>query len=232
MLFSESGGITYHMRALRHKDTLWLSYRTEVADFLNNWQTKSSTLLLIGPSAGYSLPTEFLRRFDEIFAVDPDRLAPYFFKKNHRKLNVHWRQQDYFKDKKKQFNLEGLQDLLSEYKDSAVLFCNMWGQFPLIYPDFRIIAESKDLSQLLAGREWASYHDKLSAPMVPTGDIKELDGSKEPASNEKLAGYYAKYPMGPLSEHATERLFQAGEFNYFWWQVRPGFFHIIEAVHN
>ena len=72
---SRSGGIPYHLKALRFKNSHWGSHEDGVRRFLDSWNPKSRHLLLIGPSGGYSLPRGWLDRFETVSAFDPDLLA-------------------------------------------------------------------------------------------------------------------------------------------------------------
>lgn len=63
---SPSGGLTYHLRALRWRRRLWAPFRAQVAAWLAAWQPPCSELLLLGPSAGYTLDPAFLSRFAAI----------------------------------------------------------------------------------------------------------------------------------------------------------------------
>lgn len=78
---SPSGGLTYHLRALRWRRRLWTPFRAQVAAWLAAWQPPCSELLLLGPSAGYTLDPAFLSRFAAIHAVEPDPLAHWLLRR-------------------------------------------------------------------------------------------------------------------------------------------------------
>ncbi|NDG85242.1 MAG: hypothetical protein EBX52_09445, partial [Proteobacteria bacterium] len=73
MIFS--GGVFYHLRALRYRKAYWDQHHNGVRKFLEEWNPASKKLLLVGPSAGYSLPSDWLARFDSIEAFEPDPVA-------------------------------------------------------------------------------------------------------------------------------------------------------------
>src|SRR5262245_55213637 len=79
MLITPTGGLIYHARALRFSAKRWAPFRREVATWLEGWQPRERALLLVGPSGGYSLSEEFLRRFETVSAIDPDPLSRYIF---------------------------------------------------------------------------------------------------------------------------------------------------------
>ena len=74
-LLAPSGGLVYHLRALRHRHGLWAPFQRVVADWLAGWQPGRRELVIVGPSAGYALPAGFLRRFERVTALEPDPLA-------------------------------------------------------------------------------------------------------------------------------------------------------------
>ena len=52
---SPSGGLVYHLRALRHRHG-WQPYADRLAGWLQAWSPPCRSLVLIGPSAGWTLP--------------------------------------------------------------------------------------------------------------------------------------------------------------------------------
>ncbi len=67
-LLSPTGGLVYHLRALRHRRGLWAPFHRAVANWLAGWQP-GRELVIVGPSAGYALPAGFLMRFERVTAL-------------------------------------------------------------------------------------------------------------------------------------------------------------------
>ncbi len=69
-----AGGLVYHLRALRHRP-LWRAYSDRLAGWLQAWNPPCRELVLIGPSAGWTLPAAFLAGFGQVHVLEPDPLA-------------------------------------------------------------------------------------------------------------------------------------------------------------
>ena len=79
-LLDPSGGLTYQLRALRYRRSLWAGFHAAVAGWLSDWQPDGSTLVIVGPNAGHALPPGFLERFEQVVALDlenPARMADF-----------------------------------------------------------------------------------------------------------------------------------------------------------
>jgi hypothetical protein len=94
-LFRPSGGLLYHLRALRSR-ARWRGFANDLERWLFAWRKPGGKLILIGPSAGYTLSTEWLRGFKEIHAYDIDPLAAWFFSLRHPGVDAEFHQQDLF----------------------------------------------------------------------------------------------------------------------------------------
>ena len=164
-----SGGLRWHGRALLRHKTLWAPFRAALATFLERWQPSTRSLILVGPSAGWCLPDAFLRRFDRIVAVDPDRWAGFLFRRLHPAARVaDWIAGDFFAE---------AQDILAREPDAAVLFCNVLGQLRFAGLDEAVIAARlAALPALLEGHPWASFHEILSGETEVTPRALPLAG--------------------------------------------------------
>jgi len=135
-LFSPSGGLLYHWKAYRFQDSLWRPFQIEINSWLvHRWNPHSKSIVLIGPSAGYQLSEEFLKRFEKIIVYEPDLFALYLLKNKFKKNNLKYKffaQKIHFVNSSK-LSKECLVDLVKQYPDSCFLFCNLLGQLPLIY---------------------------------------------------------------------------------------------------
>ena len=66
-LFNPTGGLVYHWRALRYRNSLWAPFRQAISRHLDAWDPPEKELVVLGPSAGYTLPPDFLERFDRLW---------------------------------------------------------------------------------------------------------------------------------------------------------------------
>jgi len=119
-----SGGLQWHFRAWRSR-TLWSPSCGQLAAWLAQLQPKSKQLILLGPSAGWMLPSAWLQRFDYIHAIDLDPLAPWLFARRHgaalQAAGVRWQYQS-------ADALTELPRLLQTYPHACVFFDNLLGQ--------------------------------------------------------------------------------------------------------
>ncbi len=159
-LVRPSGGLYYHGKALlnRHR---WRPFQDEVRSFLEGWPCpKDKNLILIGPSAGYTLPSEWLKKFDKVWAFDLDPLAEVLFRWRHKHPNVEFHRVNLFwRDGK--LSLTPLNEILLLKPTANLLFCNVLGQvlFEGRAGEEEWLGFLRGLRQRLRGRNWASYHD-------------------------------------------------------------------------
>lgn len=167
MIFRPSGGVLYHWRAWRRR-AHWQPFVNDLEKWLTQWNAahltksvqKNSELILIGPSAGYTLPHPWLKRFSKITAYDLDPLAPLLFRRVHPGVTVMFKRKDAFwKDGR--LSIEPLQKLLTAHPHAAILFSNVLGQLLLegTADETQWLKFLGTLREALNGRAWASYHD-------------------------------------------------------------------------
>lgn len=225
-LMNPAGGLYYHARAWRYR-RLWQPFREEVAAWLGTWNPTSRKLLLIGPSAGYVLPTSWLAEFDEIVAVDIDSLAPLFFAQQHHLSNVRWLNEDILPMATAGPGLGKINRLLAEHRDYAVLFTNVLGQVECFAKTTAQADKVEDfmgrLRILLASREWASFHDRLSGECVPEVEDVTGDHSHDYALATRV------YRRSGFATHRTERLGDGLKCHLMTWQRVPGYWHVVEG---
>jgi hypothetical protein len=227
-LLTPSGGLEWHMRALRRRHRLWAGFRDELGGWLATWRPETSELLLLGASAGWCLPDGFLTRFGRIDAVDLDPLVPPLFRALHggalraAGTTVGFGRAD---------ALDRLEDLLGRHPGHAVLFANLLGQRRFHRPNTDADATAAELAALgarLAGRRWASFHERLS------GHVRDLDrapgpfacaGRLDPAALAHRVGAAGEWldhlTTGVLPDAVARRIMP--------WPLRPGRVHWIEA---
>jgi hypothetical protein len=186
-VFNAAGGLSYHWLALRYQKKLWRPFHSELAKLLKTWEPKSGDLVLVGPSAGYSLPTDFLRRFTKVLVNDVDPVARSLFRLNHfLAKHLQFDPEDHFQLEKIRADYgnktmvpedaiqiektidESLGKFFSVHKNCAFLFCNILGQIPILLrghlEESGIEMVMKAIAQALRRHEveWASYHDVYS----------------------------------------------------------------------
>lgn len=224
-LFLPSGGLIWHARAWRFGRD-WQNYRQALAGWLRHWRHGRRDILLLGPSAGWCLNGEFLRRHRSIVAVDIDPLAPFLFRLRHgaglrrSRISMHWHALDVFSH---------LEALLQRYPSHAILFCNLLGQH--IVHSRNADHTSATLGLLrhqLRGRAWASFHDCLSKSWSPAEDwplALELPHKTTLLDIADRAGV-----AGQWQEHLTTEVLPGHLPRcYFPWRITPDRMHIIEA---
>lgn len=235
-LTGPSGGLAYHTRALRHAEDLWAPFRTAVGCWLRDWAPAASTLILIGPSAGYCLDTAFLARFARLVALDPDPLAPRFFRRRHANAlstgtELQWIAHDHFSTG----DHVGLSALITAHAEAAVLLCNFLGQLHLVLPrektDTLLAHWRESLPRLLADHPWASFHDRVSGALPL--DFKQPMQLPARLDDEALLDRFYASREGKLVDHHTNGFFTAQQpHSYLHWQLSPRRWHLIEAVCN
>lgn len=221
----------YHLRALRYRDTLWKSHLEGVDRFVRSWSCPPN-LVLIGPSAGYSLPLDWLARFDSLTVVEPGWFARRAFAAKLLPLNTPVRHIG----EPVAFEKPGFLERMGiDVATSGVLFCNVLGQMPV-----RSEAALRDsLRKTLTGVSWASYHDRFSASEVlwsyPDGEVSARLPTAELIREEPPAkGLFRRRPATrEVQEHlASDALsgLAPRRVRYWDWQITPKQVHLIEGM--
>ncbi len=216
MLFHPSGGLVYHWRAWRHGRTGWGAYTETVAGWLDDWQPTPRHLVLVGPSAGYSLTPAFLARFDTVTALEPDPLARFLLARRFAGNTIAF--------------APGLADfghLPRHFPGAAYLFCNLLGQ--TIDLTTRPGWQSS-LEQAMAGQAWASYHDLLSTSVPPSTLARCHTPPDTPL--EVIAGHYWSEQSLAAVDHGTHGLRPDLPRQHVIWPLQPGQYHLVEWLHE
>lgn len=196
--------------------------------WLNEWQIPLlDGLILIGPSAGYTLPTRWLKTFPEIQAFDFDPLCSVLFRRQHGRLPITFHRENVFWLDGK-LSVKPLQQILKTYSLMPVLFCNVLGQVLL---EGQATPEEWEsfLAQLrcvLSMRQWASYHDLYSIEPLPLkAHAVVLEGELEITLKD-----VATEPL-TLVDHALKGGWSTGlSKKLFYWSLTPSSVHLIEGV--
>jgi len=218
-----TGGLFWHLRALVARHMLWAPFRAQLEAWLFGWSPPARILLLVGPSAGWCLPDNFLTRFDHLHAVDIDPAAESLFRLLHggalrrAGADLSWSRMDFFADPA---------GVLAAHPEAAVLFCNVAGQRCVQVRDpLAVEAEMAALQGLLRGRDWASFHDLLSARTVASPPARSLPGHV--GAHELLASLGLG---GEWFDHLTGRLLPSDAARRILpWRFKRGRLHLIEA---
>lgn len=235
-LFNPAGGVSYHLRAARHRNTLWHPFREGLQAWLTSWQPSERHLVLVGPSAGYSLPTAWLARFECLTVLEPDPLARWLLARRldadaaTRSLKCAFVSDDHLIGVPTR-----LADLMGQL-DAAILFCNVLGQLGHLLPnatDVQVRAIKNGVNAAIEGRSFASYHDRVSGPAVPTLTAAGRHVERRLDDAELAAFYPAGAVPVTLFDHGSDGIFDGSlPHSYLAWELTPKYFHLIEAVHQ
>ena len=228
-----TGGPAWHWQAWR-SEKAW----APTVDALETWllaQTSaqtSSTLLLIGASAGWMMPPAWLQQFKDIHTFDIDPLAGYLF---------HWRHGKRLKSHgvnltcHTQNALVDLPTLLKAYPQACVFFDNVLGQLRFNSSNIQLVEKNiARCVQTLKGREWGSVHDRMSGPTTETILLSdELPiRSTQQTDQQWLTQLKAQ---SPWLDHLTHSVFpnqrdgQVTSVENFAWNFSPSYRHWLQA---
>lgn len=233
---SPSGGLLYHLRALRYGSELWQPFRSALAAWLATRLPWRGELILVGPSAGHCLPLVELGRFERLLVLEPDPLARLWLARRLPSVRVDVEPRDLLLGPLLS-GRPGLDALLERRPSAAVLFCNVLGQLHFGLSDEQQASLERAfvtrVLPLLESRSWASFHDRWSLERgVDETQPAWLDFERYPADRELAEAWFgARGPALSLLEHATGKLFPAGlPRRYFSWQLTPTALHVVEGV--
>jgi hypothetical protein len=239
MIISESGGIIYHIKALKHHDSVWKPYKKRLESWLlETWNPPSDQpLILIGPSAGWCLTQKFLDRFENVTAYDIDPLALFLLKKRFKHAIIRTCRQDAL-DIHANPAAEALRVILRETpQNPSILFCNLWGQVFLDEKSESMLPRwRRELESILNGKNWASFYDRVSGEVSPHVTIGNEHSSKSLTNQELIDRFYGS-PNEPratteLLDHSTGGFFTDLPRLHLHWELQPGRHHLIEAIHS
>ncbi len=201
--------------------------------------------VLVGPSAGYTFPDAFLRRFTALTVLEPDPIAGYLLMRRLRLLGIGELRLE-SRDLLIAPLLEsraGLAELLEADPEACLIFGNVLGQTRCLreaaeFERFKSAFRER-ITPLLESRSWLSFHDRLSGTLAPSfrapflmperlddhGVLRELYGQAQ-------AGALGA-PGAPqeLFDHQSDGFFPANAPHaYFSWQIDDERHHLIEGT--
>jgi hypothetical protein len=233
-----AGGLRYHVRAWASGER-WDGFRASLASWLAELELGSSRALLVGPSAGYTFPDAFLRRFSDVTVLEPDPIAGFLLTRRLRRLGI------------PELKLEprdqlisplidggpGLIELLDADPERALVFGNVLGQtgFLLGDADFERFKSAfrERLWPRLEGRGWLSFHDRLSGNLAPTfsGRFCAPQRLDDASVLRELYPANADGATVELFDHRSDGFFPSTlPHTYFAWPIDRTRHHLIEAV--
>lgn len=241
--FNPAGGINYHLLARRHAKKLWEPFRFALGEWLLRWSPPETTLLLLGPSAGYNLQPFVFERFERVVVLEPDPIARFLFRRRLRRAPLERQPElEFIADDHLVQHPERLVPLVARLGDPALLFGNVLGQVVILLdePDSetspRLDAVKAAIRDATRGRSFASAHDRVSGELPPSFDGL-LDSPRRWSDDELIANAYDTYrsggstPLVELRDHFTDGFFPPElPHAYLRWDLAPGQHHLIEAV--
>ncbi len=221
--------LRWHLRAWQSQRR-WVHTREAIRQWLLTAPSGHDELLLIGASAGWMMPDDFLARFRRIDAVDFEWAAAPLFRLRHagvirqRRIALTFHRAE---------ALSQLERLLALSPRALVVFDNVLGQYTLTCRDVAL-AENRlsDLQRRLAGRAWGSVHDALSGPGRPMALADEPCAASlragSPWPDDRLLA--AVGARGDWRDHLTRAVLPATAPSFLIpWQLTPGYWHWLQA---
>jgi hypothetical protein len=186
-----TGGWRWHCRAM-FAGARWSCARRGIDTWLESVPRPiPPRLLWVGASAGWMLPTRFLKQFVEIDVIDIDHSARLILALRHgralRRAGIPWRWHCIDA-------IAHIDELLGRWPEALILFDNLLGQQRYRYSDGdRLERWLSALPERLSGRTWGSVHDWLSGPTNGLQSSR-TDGGFETLCFERTAAGVALAP--------------------------------------
>lgn len=187
-------------------------------------------LVLIGGSAGWMLPTEWLIQFEEVHAWDIDPLAAPLFRWRHgqalkregTRLNLHTGD-----------GLAQLDELTRTIPTAFFWFDNVLGQLRFTDPSPDAVEQRLNhLQRQLKTVAWGSVHDRMSGPHTPGTHFSVARHSVAGLAMETLEGQSWLLQIGAISpwlDHLTEGVLPKGTpVQHTAWPFKPRYAHWLE----
>jgi hypothetical protein len=233
-----AGGLRYHVRAL-FGGRPWAPFRAALGTWLLEFEPRVPRGVLVGPSAGYTFPDAFLRRFTALTVLEPDPIAGYLLLRRLRRLGVaelRLERRDLLIAPLLD-NSAGLAELLEADPETSLIFGNVLGQTRFLRSESEFerfkSAFVQRITPLLGTRSWLSFHDRLSGTLAPSFNAPFL--SRRRLDDEAvLRELYSQSEAGApqeLFDHQSDGFFPANlPHAYFSWQIDGARHHLIEGV--
>ena len=229
-----TGGIAWHWHAWRSTQR-W----APTVEAIETWLLKNAQpftpqalsdpprLVIVGASAGWMMPSNWLGQFAQIDTYDIDPLAATLFQWRHGKalkqkgivLNCHTADA-----------LQILPQLLLAHPKDCIFFDNILGQLRFQHDADWQKTEKKltQFSDQLKNRQWGSVHDRMSGPVSPAfvasaSNIKKPDGLNDVQWLSQINA------QSPWLDHLTENVFPKNTPKQaIAWAFTPQYAHWLE----
>ena len=229
-----TGGLNWHVHAFQSQKR-WQPTVAHIEHFLVRCQPHHTHLLLMGCSAGWMMPTEWLTQFTQIDAYDIDPLAQRLFNWRHGRA---LRNSQTHITHHRQDAMEHLPELLAKHPQASIWFDNMLGQHRYrIRDEVQVEQDLRALKTTLAGRDWGSVHDLLSGPTLATRaqnlrlqDIRHniYPRDMDAAFNQSLV--QSLQAQGIWFDHLTSHVFaDDAPTTLIPWEFKPHYWHWLQA---
>jgi hypothetical protein len=229
-----TGGLNWHLHAWQSR-ARWQPTLDAIRAFLHQVPASHSHLLLLGGSAGWMMPSDWLQRFSRIDAYDIDPFAPWLFRQCHgQALDQSGTQVRHHRVDA----LVHLETILTDHPQACVWFDNMLGQHRYrVRDEVRTERELQALAQRLAGRQWGSLHDLYSGASAYTLDAARFAAlAQHPVAADKVDAAYMQTVLqqskaqGVWNDHCTSGIFPPATPTWLMpWEFRPGYWHWLQA---
>jgi hypothetical protein len=236
-----AGGLRYHVRAL-FGGRPWAPFRAALGGWLSGFEPRVPRGVLVGPSAGYTFPDAFLRRFTALTVLEPDPIARYLLLRRLRLLGV-----SVLRLESRDLLIAplldgsaGLAELLRADPEACLIFGNVLGQTRFLREEAEFerfkSAFRERIGPLLGSRSWLSFHDRLSGTLAPSFSAPFIAPARldDDAVLRELYGQDQGGAPQELFDHQSDGFFPANvPHAYFSWQIDARRHHLIEGVlHN
>ena len=187
-------------------------------------------LVLIGPSAGWMLPTAWLAQFGDIQAWDIDPLAAPLFRWRHghvlKRHGIAWHL--HAGD-----GLALLDDLVRSMPEAFFWFDNVLGQLRFTGQDLpNIERQLRQVQEQMSSVSWGSVHDRMSGRCSPSGAMPPSQQGLAPLAMNSPQAQTWLHRMGAISpclDHLTEQVLPKGtQVQHTAWDFKPGYAHWLE----
>jgi len=237
-----SGGLFWHWHAWRHQ-AQWTDTCKDIALWLGEMPkspSKSDELLILGASAGWMMPSNWLQGFARVTTFDLDRWAAPLFRRRHgaalrasgTALQCHTTDA-----------LTELDTVLQTHPRALVLFDNVLGQLRFHTPAVdEASARIAHIAKRLRGRRWGSVHDAFSGRSLrrPGAQWPAMQRSLQAARTSEGKAAERAVALGRFShqlqaqgewlDHLTDQIFPVGTpVHHIAWPYRPGYCHWLQA---
>jgi hypothetical protein len=242
-LTNPAGGLRYHLRARRYAARLWQPFRWALGEWLLGWEPPENVLALFGPSGGYCLQPFLFERFEQVVCFEPDPIAYAIFKRWMRKAPLERRPRlERIAEDHLVLHPERLLGRVEALGQPALLFSNLLGQVPILLAAAkaapqRIEGVREAVRAAILGRSFASFHDRVSGELKPEFEPPLLADGR--VSDRELLDVLYQSPEvvsvddAGLLDHATAAYFSPDlPCAYFYWELEPRLYHLIEAVRS